>query len=201
MNLYFIPGACSLAINIGLREANMQFILTEVDYSSRCLADGTDFRSINPKGYVPALRLGDGSCLSEIIAIFDYIDFRAPDAGLLGPCGTSQRRAAMESLTFVATEIHKSFSPLFRPETPASFLDYGLDHLRKRLSAAEDQLSRQAYLSGATPAAADFYLFVVCRWMGDVGLCLDDWPSISDHSARIGARDSVQCALASENLC
>lgn len=201
MNLYFFPGACSLAINIALREAGMPFKLIEVDYGTRRLTDGTDFRMVSPKGYVPALQLDDATCLTEVIAIFDYIDFRTPDIGLLGKHGTVERQSALEWLAFVATEIHKSFSPLFRPDTPDVFMKPGLRHLIKRLSVIEDQLSRHAYLAGNGPTASDFYLFTLCRWMGDVGLCLDDWPNIAEHSKSIRTRKAVQLALISENLC
>lgn len=178
----------------------MQFALAEVDYASRSLADGSDFRRVSPKGYVPALSLDDGNCLTEIIAIFDYIDFCAPQASLLGQSGTADRQVAIEWLAFVATEIHKSFSPLFRPGTPPEFLEPGVDHLKRRLSVTENRLAQQTYLSADNPTAADYYLFVVARWMSDVGLCIADWPHISDHSARISARSTVQNAIASENL-
>ena len=179
----------------------MPFNLIKVDYETRRLEDGSDFRLIASKGYVPALLLDDGNCLTEVIAILDYIDYSAPDARLLGKRGTPQRQTSLEWLSFVATEIHKSFSPLFRPDTPVDFSKPGLNHLRKRLSVIEDQLSRHAYLDGNGPTAADFYLFTLCRWMVDVGLCLNDWPSISEHSDLIRSCKAVLLALISENLC
>lgn len=200
MNLYFFPGACSLAINIALREANMPFNLIKVDYKTRRLDDGTDFRSISPKGCVPALQLDDATCLTECIAIFDHIDYCAPDICLLGRSEAPQRQAALEWLSFVATEIHKSFSPLFRPDTPREFSNPGLLHLKKRLWVLEDELSKHAYVAGHQPTAADFYLFTLCRWMSDVDLHLEDWPSISAHSDLMRSRETVQQALKSENL-
>lgn len=124
----------------------------------------------------------------------------APDAGLLGERGTAQRQVSVEWLCFIATEIHKSFSPLYRPETPEVFRNAGINHLKKRLALIEGRLARSAYVSGAFPTAADFYLFVRGRWMADMGLRLHDWPQLSDHSNLISAREAVQCALASENL-
>ena len=201
MNLYFFPGACSLVINIALREAKLPFTMTEVDYTTRRVSDGSDFRTVNPKGYVPALLLEDGRCLTEVIAILDHIDFEAPKAGLIGRRGTRQRQLALEWLGFLSTEIHKSFSPLFRPDTPAAFLKAGQRHLKKRLQILEYQLSSCSYLAGNAPSAADFYLFTLSRWMGDVGLRMDSWPNISKHFVRIKTCSSVQNALISENLC
>lgn len=162
MNLYVFKGACSLAINIALREAKMPFNLIEVDYQTRRLEDGTDFHTITPKACVPALRLDDANCLTEVIAIFDHIDHCAPEVGLLGKRGTSERRTSLEWLSFVATEIHKSFSPLFRLDTPAAFSDSGLRHLEKRLSLLEDVLSRHAYIAGTArrrPISTCLYWF------------------------------------------
>ena len=201
INLYFFPGACSLAVNIALREAKLPFIMTEVDYATWRLADGSDFRAINPKGCVPALMLDNGCCLTEMIAIFDYIDFKSPDAGLIGVHGTARRQLALEWLGFLSTEVHKSFSPLFRPDTPAAFLKAGRRHLEKRLSIVENRLSGRSYLAGSAASAADFYLFTLSRWMGDVGLRMHSWPSISKHFVRIKTCSSVQNALISENLC
>lgn len=201
MNLYFFPGACSLVINIALREAKLPFTMTEVDYETRRLADGADFRTINPKGCVPALMLEDGRCLTEVIAILDHIDFEAPNADLIGRRGTRQRQLALEWLGFLSTEIHKSFSPLFRPDTPAAFLKAGRRHLENRLAILEHQLSSRSYLGGNAPSAADFYMFTLSRWMGDVGLRMDSWPNISKHFVRIKTCSSVQKALISENLC
>ncbi|WP_120633717.1 glutathione binding-like protein [Ruegeria sp. EL01] len=198
MRLYYFPDACSLVINIALRAAKMRFELIEVDYVTRRLHDGSDFSRINPMAYVPALQLSDGRCLTEVIAIIDWIDLAAPEAGLLGAQGTHKRQEAMTWLALVGTEIHKSFSPLFRRDTPHEFLAPGQRHLKKRLSRTEQKLSEQHYLCADTPTAADYYLFVTSRWMGDSGLSARDWPAIQAHAARIESLGIVQDALASD---
>ena len=164
MKLYFIPGACSLAPHIALCEAGLPYSLVEVDYRTRLTASGCDFFEINPKGYVPALVLENGKLLTEVPVILQFVDVQAPDAGLL-PTPGMRRWRALEWLNFIATELHKSFSPLFRPTTPEVFLKPGRDHLSRRLSVIEDHLRAHRYLMGRDFSLTDVYLFAVCRWM------------------------------------
>ena len=65
MKLYYTPGACSQAPHIALRELGLSFDTVKVDLATHTLPDGSDFRAINPKGYVPLLELDDGSEVRE----------------------------------------------------------------------------------------------------------------------------------------
>lgn len=199
MKLFFMPGACSLAPNIVLREAGLPFGLIRVDYRTRRTEGGDDYFAVNPKGYVPALVLETGDILTEVPVILQYVEGRVPEAGLL-PASGIHRLRSLEWLNFVATEIHKSFSPLFRSTTPASFLQPGKQHLRRRLAIVEDHLSRQTYLSGARFSLPDIYLFVVCRWLADQDMAFAEWPALQRHSDAIGMRPAVQQALSEEGL-
>lgn len=198
MKLYFFPGACSLAINISLREAGVSFELIEVDYHTRMLEDGSDYHTINPKGSVPALRLDDGTCLTEIIALLCYLNMEYENAGLFG--SPESQQTVLEWLSFLATEVHKSFSPLFRSDTPTCFRTPGREHLEKRLTIVEYRLSEQPYLVEVVPTAADFYLYTLCRWLPDVGIRPKKFPKITKHSVALERLLSVQHALASEKL-
>lgn len=198
MKLYYIPGACSLAVNIGLRVAKLPFELMLVDYQAQTLPDGSDYHSVNPTGIVPTLQLDDGSCLSEVISIFYYLAMRYENTNLLGP--HEHRQQAIEWLSFLATEIHKSFSPLFRADTPMAFHEPGKNHLRKRLAVIEQKLAKQAYLIGNCPTAADYYLFTLYRWMPDVNLSAAGFSNILKHSESIEKIIEVQSALFSERV-
>ena len=106
MKLYYAPGACSLAPHIALNEAGLAYDAVKVDLRTHQLADGTDYYTINPKGYVPLLELDDGQRLSEVTVILQYIADRKP--GTLAPAlGSLPRYRVMEWLNFIATEIHK----------------------------------------------------------------------------------------------
>lgn len=193
-----MPGACSLAPHIALREAGLPVQLVAVDYQNRQTQGGGDYFEINPKGYVPALELEDGQLLTEVPVILQYVDALAPTARLL-PADFMPRLRALEWLNFVATEIHKSFSPLFRPTTPKAFLKPGREHLSRRLDVVEKHLSTQRYLAGTDLSAADIYLFTTCRWLPDQDLSLAAWPALHRHFNTILARPAVTEALAYEH--
>jgi glutathione S-transferase len=121
MKLYYFPSACSQASNIALREAGLKFELVKVDRHTKKAADGLDFNTVNPKGYVPALTLDSGETLTENVAVLQYIGDRNPALRLTPAAGTMERYRLIEWLAFINSEIHKTFSPLFRPDrrTPA----------------------------------------------------------------------------------
>ena len=155
---------------------------------------GCDYRAINPKGSVPALRLADGEVLTEVPVILQFVADEARDAGLL-PASGLRRLRALEWLNFIASEIHKSFSPLFRPTTPESFLQPGKAHLSGRLGFVERHLTRHTYLMGDDFSLPDVYLFTVCRWLADQDMSIADWPALQRHSERIRRRPPVRKAL------
>lgn len=200
MKLYYMPGACSLAPHIALREAGLSFTLVKVDYKTRRTEDGRDFRYINAKGYVPGLLLKDGWLLTEVPVILQFIDDLVPQAAAPRNAGVRRGYRYLEWLNYIATEIHKSFSPLFRPTTPKTFLKVGRDHLSRRLAVVENHLQDNKYLLGSLFSSADAYLFTVCRWLDDQNLTPSHWPSLLRHSRDVGVRPSVRGALHSEGL-
>lgn len=197
MKLYFMPGACSLAAHIALREADLEFDLVKVDYRTRRTETGNDYSLINPKGTVPALRLDDGEVLTEVPVILQFVADASPRPGLL-PASGMRRLQALEWLNYTGTEIHKSFSPLFRPTTPEVFLQPGKEHLCRRLAFVEYHLARHSYLMGKSFSLGDVYLFTVCRWFADIGISISDWPALERHFKRIRRRRAVKQALAKE---
>src|SRR3984885_1644318 len=169
MKLYISPGTCSMASNIALHEAGIQFEVAKVDKRTKRV-DGVDFVTINPKGYVPALLLDNGQLLTENVVVLQYIADLNPAAKLAPAAGTMERYRLQEWLSFVNSELHKSFSPLFSPEATEDMKTYARNYLAKRLAYLEGALGDKKYLMGEQFTVADAYLFTVLGWGSHVGV-------------------------------
>ena len=199
MKLYYSPGACSLAPHIALSEAGLSYDAVKVDLRKHVLADGTDYTTINPKGYVPLLELDDGQRLSEAAVILQYIADRKP--GSLAPAaGTMERYRVMEWLNFIATELHKQFGPLWYPDTPEATRDKQRATLAKRFDHVSKTLAAQPYLTGEAFGIADAYLFTILNWAGMLKVDLSPWPPLQKFLARVAARPQVHAVLVAEGL-
>jgi len=199
MKLYLVPGACSLASDIALREAGISFDSARVDIRTKKV-DGADFTQINPKGYVPALQLDDGQVLTENVAVLQYIADRNPSAKLAPAAGTLERYRLQEWLSFINSEVHKSFSPLFSPEATEPTKEYARHYLTRRLNYLQGALGDRKYLMGDQFTIADAYLFTVLGWGHHVGVDLTKWPGLKAYHERVGARPKVVEALTAEGL-
>lgn len=191
MKLYYAPGACSLADHITAREAGLAPELVKVDLKAHVTETGQDFHAINPKGYVPALALDDGSVLTENAAILSYLG----DKGGLMPDGMGRYRA-LEWIAFINSEIHKGFSPLFRGvEGEAA---------AKTRSAIDRRLAYTAqtmagdYLMGAHFTPPDAYLYVMLRWAAKFGVAVPE--RLSAFKTLMEDRPGVRAALKEEGL-
>lgn len=200
MKLYYSPGACSLSPHIALREAGLNFDLVRVDLKTKQTDTGTDYRSINPNGYVPCLQLADGRTLTEGPAIVQFVADQSPDKKLAPACGTFERYLLQQWLNFISTEIHKSYSPLFNPAASEDWKAGARTTLNARLVTAAQALAQSPYLLGESYSVADIYLFVTLSWAGYVGVDLAPWPSLQHFIARVSARPAVQAALRAEGL-
>jgi glutathione S-transferase len=197
MKLYFAKGTCALHPHIALIESGLSFDLVRVDTRAHKTQDGTDYYSINPKGYVPALELDDGSILTEGAIIDQYIADRSPGSHLAPPPGTMERYRLQEWLNFIASEIHKSFSPLFgaySDEVKAIFRQ----KISGRFDLVERTLQATPYLLGDSFTIADAYLYNMLTWAPYTGLDLAKWPGIQAFYKRVEERPSVRKAVEQE---
>jgi glutathione S-transferase len=198
MKLYFSPGACSLASHVALREAGLDFSLEKVDLRTHRTADGRDYYAVNPKGYVPALELGDGAVLTEGAAILQYIADQRPAAGLAPAAGTMDRYRLQEWLGFIGTELHKSFSPLFSPVTPEDVRVATRERLEGRFGFTAAALDGRAYLLGDNFTVADAYLYTVLGWTKAVGIDRTKWRVLDALYQRASERPAVRAARDAE---
>lgn len=200
MKLFYKPGACSLASHITLRESGKDFTLDGVDLMKKRLENGDDFFAVNPKGQVPALLLDDGTLLTEGAAIMQYLADSVPDRQLLAPVSSISRYKTLEWLNYIATELHKGFTPLFRPDTPEEYKPTVRALLEKKMQYVDGSLKEGQWICGSRFTIADAYLFTVLRWAYGVKLNMDGLTHIAAYMKRMAERPDVAAALKAEGL-
>ncbi|MFI4958697.1 MAG: glutathione transferase GstA [Lysobacterales bacterium] len=200
MKLYYSSGACSLSPHIVALEAGIDLQLEKVDGKAKRTETGADFWQINPKGYVPALVLDNGELLSEGPAIVQYLADLKPESGLAPANGTLARYHLQEMLGYINSELHKTYSPLFKPETPAEVRQERKEYLRKRYALLEGVLTKQPWLLGEHFTVADAYLFTVTNWATHVDLDLSGFPVLLAFQKRVAERPAVREAMEAEGL-
>ena len=200
MKLYCKPGACSLSPHIVALECGLDFTQVNVDLQKKVTEQGEDYWQINPKGQVPALQFDDGSILTEGVAIVQYLADLKPDRNLLAPTGSLTRYHTLEWLSFVSSELHKGFSPLFRPDTPEEYKTIARAQLEKKYHQVNVALQDKQWLLGLRFTVADVYLFVVTRWAKAIKLDLAGLDALDAWFNRVAERPAVQAALKAEGL-
>lgn len=197
MKLYYSPGACSLAPHLVAREAGIDVELVKVDLTSKRTADDRDFHTVNPKGYVPTLELDEGRIVTEVAVVVQYLADLKPESGLVPACGTFERYRVQESLNFVASEVHKRFTPLWH--RPAEDVRAPIvKELVRRFTDIERHLGAQTYLFGDGFTVADAYLYAVLRWARITKVPLPE--SLQGYMTRVAARPAVQAVHAAEGI-
>ncbi|MBN9474644.1 MAG: glutathione transferase GstA [Bordetella sp. SCN 67-23] len=200
MKLYYSPGACSQAPHIALREAGIDFTWEKVDLKAKTTETGQDFRKVNPKGYVPALEVSPGVVMTELAVLLQYVADLVPASKLAPPPDSAERYALQTWLVFIATEIHKGFSPMFKPALSEEGKDVFRQILATRLDYVQSELSQRDYLMPGGFSVADIYLFVTTGWASRLNYDLSRWPAIVAFRERIAQRPAVQAALKAEGL-
>jgi len=198
MKLYYCPGSCSLCPDIVLREAGAAFDLVKVNLQGKKLADGADYYAVNPKGQVPVLVLDDGQTLTETAAIVQYVADQHPQADLAPVAGSAARYRLQEWLSFIGSELHKTFPALFIPRYPAEYKPFARQTLERKFVTLDRHLANNPYLMGEKFSVADAYCFAIMIWHERSDIDLAPWPNLKSYVERIGARPKVREALNAE---
>lgn len=206
MKLYYAPGTCALAPHIALAEAGIPYQLEKTDIRAKTYSGG-DFRKVNPKGSVPVIENTSGEILTENAVILQYIGDLKPDSGLVPKIGTWERVRMQETLNFITTEIHKSYSVMFGAERLVQNAE-GLTQLKTAMreaialkyAALSDRMAKQDFVFGPKFTAADCYLYTVTRWAGFLEVDLSRHAWLAGYQKRVGDRPAVQKALSEEGL-
>lgn len=194
MILYYALGGCSQASHIALVEVGMPYQLVKVGRDKQT-DDGRDFRTINPKGYTPALELDDGTILTESVAILAYI---ADQSGKLLAKDGLDRWRALEATAFMTTELHGNFRPFFYPDATAAEKDKAGKMLALRFATLDEQLGDKEFLVGEQMTIADTYLFVMLAWAAMMGIAVSE--RLNAYSLRMKSLPSITKALAEEGF-
>ena len=200
MKLYYSAGACSLAPHIVLEESGLPYEAVSAPTKTKELPDGSDYRKVTPLGYVPYLALDDGSGIRECAVIVQYVADQVPEKHLAPANGTRTRYALMSWLNFIATEVHKSFAPLFQPGMPDAAKALMKEKIGARLKWVDGELAGKNYLMGADFSVADAYLFTVTNWAKPMNIDLLPYPNVVAWRERMAARPAVQRAMKAEGL-
>jgi glutathione S-transferase len=198
MKLFYSPDACSLASHIILRELGLPFEIVKVNQATKMTAEGEDYFSIAPCGYVAALKLGDGRVLNEGSAILEYLADLKPQASLAPPANSWERVKMRERLSFLSCELNCTMNPLWRDNIPDDVKELFRQRLFKRFDVLDKELTSVPYQFGGTFSVADAYLYTMLRWPKRLNISLTPWPALMDFQARIESRMSVVESLAAE---
>ena len=198
MKLFYVSGSCSLAPQILLQELGLKYEPVRVDPQNK-----GDYPKINPKGSVPAIQLDNGEVLTEVAVILQYLYDQKPESGFFPKSGTWERYRAQEWLNFIATDLHKGFSPIFaadrwlpgKPEVAAELRATVTKNYHRPLGVMNDRLTKNAFVLGEQFSACDAYLFTVLSWSKNKNVDLTLFPALMGFFERMQSRPAVRKAL------
>lgn len=200
MKLYYSTAACSLSPHIVLQELGLPHDLVQVNLKTGHFGGGRALKDVSPKGYVPILELDSGEILTEGAVIVQYLADLKPEAGLIPPVGSMERWRCQEWLTYISSELHKGFSPLFSEAMPDSVKAAARENLLQKTAIVEAQLGQSPFLLGQKFSVADAYLFTVMNWSGFVNFDISTRPNVLAFLERMRGRPAVMAAMKAEKL-
>ena len=201
MKLYYKSGACSLASHILLHEIGAPFDIESVDTDKGRTENGRNYREINPNGYVPALETNDGHHLTEGVAILQYIADNNPTRAYSPAPGSVERAQLQQFLNYAASELHKSWSPLFSDTSTEEEQEAAAKKVASKFDYLETTFSDgREYLIENTFSVADAYIFVLSNWANFKGIDLKNWPYLAAFVSRVMARPATRAAMQAEGL-
>lgn len=206
MKLFYSAGSCSTSCHITLEESGLPYEAVEVDWDNAQDPNIALIKKLNPLGTLPVFIADKDTVLAQNLAIHTYVADRVPDKKLLPPPGSLDRAEAMHWLSFVAADLHKSFSPLFglagiSPDknVQEAVRDWAVAGVKENLTYLESRLAGREYLMGPF-TVVDAYGFVVVSWTQWLSISLAEYPNIQAYLARVKARPAVQKVYAAEGL-
>lgn len=201
MKLYYSKGACSLGVRIVLQEIGVPYEYESVDLKTKKTASGADYLKINPKGAVPSLELANKEILTENAVIEQYLCDEYKATPLLPPVGNFKRYRVLEWLSYVSSDLHKGFGPLFNPAFPQEIKDqFVIPLLIKKWEWVEQHLGKNRFLMGDQVTLPDCYLFAISRWLHLFKIDMTQFPNLVRYYEDLKKRKTFADALEEEGL-
>jgi glutathione S-transferase len=207
MKLYYSSGSCSTSCHITLEESGLKYEAIEVDWDNPSDKNAAVIEKLNPLGTLPILMTDNGTQIDQNLAIHTYVADLAPEKKLLPPSGTVERAQALNWLSFVCSDLHKSIGALFGlpgVSKDKAVLDqvrrYMVDRADQYISYLDTQLQGKEYMMGSQFTPADAYAFVVLGWTKYLEIPIAQYKNVQEYMARIAARPAVAKVLKEEGL-
>ena len=181
-----------MSCHIAFEEAGLKF--------EPMISKKSEVDRLNPQGAVPVLLLDDGTVLTQNIAVLTYAASQSSGAHLLPKLGTTDYFKAYQWLSWVASDLHPSYSPLFDKETPAAARAESIAEVLELLTEVNSALEGRQFLVGSALSIADCYLYAVYNWSRFVKIDTSNFKNLNAFAARMTERPSVQRVMAREGL-
>lgn len=201
LTLFYAPGACSMAAHIALEESGEKYEPKRMD-----LAKGEqktpDYMKIHPLGRVPALKLDDGSPLSENTAILPFLGKRFG----LWPADPVKEGKALSVIGFFASTVHPAHAHITRPEryTEDKAAHPAIQAMGKKtfhdyLKQIDGMYAGREWLSDKY-SVLDPYAFVFYTWGVKRELPVSELKNYTALKDRMLERPAVQRVVADEGV-
>ncbi len=165
--LYYLPGACSMAVHVLLNELGQKVTLENVsvpDGQPRSAA----FLKVNPRGSVPVL-VDNGEAIREGGAIMSYL-LDKHNSPMLPKAG-KERALALEWLMFGNATMHPAYAKVFfsmrnitDPAAKDQAIKAAIGQIEKLWDEVDARLAQNPYVCGKQITAADILLTVIANW-------------------------------------
>ena len=201
LTLFYAPGACSMAPHIVLEEGGEKYEKKRMDLS-KGEQKTPEYMKIHPLGRVPALKLDDGSSLTENTAILPFLGKRFG----MWPTDPLKEARALSLIGFFASSVHPAHAHIGRPEryTEDKSALPGIQAMGKKtfheyLRQIDGMLAGREWLSEKY-SVLDPYAFIFYVWGVRRELPVAELKNYSAFKDRMLKRPAVQRVVADEGV-
>ena len=201
LTLFYAPGACSMAPHIVLEEGGEKYEPKRMDLS-KGEQKTAEYMRIHPLGRVPALKLDDGTPITENTAILPFLGKRFG----LWPFDAVKEAQALSLIGFFAASVHPANAHVGRPEryTEDKSAFPGLQAMGKKtfhgyMKQIDELYAKREWLSDEY-TVLDPYAFVFYVWGVRRELPMAELKNYSAFKDRMVKRPAVQRVMADEGI-